>query len=210
MMMKNEILAIFEQTHALLREDHFVYTSGKHGSDYFNKDAIYPYTAAISQLCQEIARRVIEVKPRPIDVVVGPALGGVVLSQWVAHHLSQLLEREVLAVYTEKTPENGQRFTRGYDALVAGKNILVVEDVMTTGGSVHKVVEAVKAAGGTVVQAFALFNRNPEVVTAEVVGAPLSTLVVMPLQAWDPADCQLCKVSVPINTQIGKGKEAVK
>ncbi len=215
-MSENEILAIFEQTHALLQNDHFIYTSGKHGSSYLNKDAIYPHTAAISELCAEIARqvgeatarRVSEASPRPnVEVVVGPALGGIVLSQWVAHHLSGLLGREVLGVYTEKTPENGQRFIRGYDALVAGKNVLVVEDVMTTGGSIRKVVDAVVAAGGTVVQAFALVNRNPTEVTSAVVGAPLSALVELPMEAFKPAACVLCVKRVPINTKIGKGKE---
>ncbi len=206
-MTDQEILAIFERTHALLRGDHFVYTSGMHGSVYLNKDAIYPHTALTSALCLEIARRVIEAKPRSnLEVVVGPALGGIVLSQWVAHHLSALLGREVLGIYTEKTEEGLQRLTRGYDALVSGKHVLVVEDVLTTGGSVRKVIEAVRTAGGVVDHVFSLLNRDPKTMATEIAGAPLSFLFAMELQAWDATQCPLCKEGKPINRKVGKGK----
>ncbi len=90
------------------------------------------------------------VKDLEIDMVVGPALGGVILSQWTAHHLSEIKGKEILGVYTEKSPDGGMAFTRGYDKFIAGKKVLVVEDLTTTGGSAKKVAEAVRGIGGDV------------------------------------------------------------
>ena len=198
-----QVLETFKKTGGYISDSHIVYTSGKHGSAYLNKDAIYPHTGEVSKLCQAIAE---EFKGKGVDVVAAPALGGIVLMQWVAHHLSELEGREVLGVYTEKTPEKDQIFTRGYDAYVKGKNVLVVEDLLTTGGSVYKVVQSVAKAGGTVMAAAALVNRGK--VTSHNVGdVPLFTLASVTLDAWDEADCPLCKQNVPINITVGKGKE---
>src|SRR3989338_9428077 len=98
-MTDEEVLDIFNKTGGYIADSHIVYTSGKHGSAYLNKDAIYPHTAEVSKLCRAIAE---EFKGKGVDVVAAPALGGIVLMQWVAHHLSEMEGREVLGVYTEK------------------------------------------------------------------------------------------------------------
>lgn len=202
-MTNEQVLEIFKKTGGYIAGSHIVYTSGKHGSAYLNKDAIYPHTVLVSELCRAIAE---EFRGKGVEVVVGPALGAIILSQWTAHHLSELEGREILGVYTEKTPEKEQIFTRGYDAFVKGKKILVVEDLLTTGGSVKKVVESVKKAGGEVIAAAALVNRGG--VKAEGVGGvPLFTLASVTLDAWDEPSCPLCAQGVPVNTTVGKGKE---
>src|SRR5579885_615181 len=141
------ILELLKKTGAILTDDHFVLTSGKHASIYINKDALYPHTQAASAVGHEFAKKI---KHLEIDTVVGPALGGIILSQWTAHHLSQIKGREIYGVYTEKAPDGGQIFTRGYDNFVIGKSSLVVEDLTTTGGSAKKVVETIQRAGGKV------------------------------------------------------------
>ncbi|MEK7081215.1 MAG: phosphoribosyltransferase, partial [Patescibacteria group bacterium] len=120
---------------------------------------------------------------------------------------SELTGREVLGVYTEKTPEGGQKFTRGYDKLVKSKNILVVEDAPTTGGSAKKVVDVVKAAGGKVVAVSVMVNKNPKEVTSEFFGAPFLPLAEFEIQSYKEADCLMCKNDVPINTTVGHGKK---
>ena len=195
---------ILKKVGAVITDSHFVYTSGKHGSVYINKDAVYPHTEETSKIGQLFAEKF---KNMDIDVVTGPALGGIILSQWTAYHLSKLKGKEVLGVYTEKTPEKNQVFTRGYDKLVKGKNVLVIEDLTTTGGSVRKVVDSVKAAGGKVVAVCVMVNRDPEHVTSEVVGGPFSALGVLKASAFDEAVCPLCKENVPINTDVGHGKK---
>lgn len=198
-------LKLFEQCSAILTNNHFVYTSGKHGANYVNKDAVYPHTAIISALCQQIAEQC----PQNIDVVAGPTVGAVIISQWVAHYLSQKQGRDILAVFAEENPDKTRVFRRGYDKLIAGKQVLIVEDILTTGGSVKAVVAAVKNLGGTVAGIFALCNRG-QVISAMVGDVPLQSLVQLQFEMWDAAACPLCAKGVPVNTQIGKGKEFVK
>ena len=169
----DNVVDILKKVGAVITDSHFVYTSGKHGSVYVNKDAVYPHTAETSRIGELFAEKFKDVD---IDVVAAPALGGIILSQWVAFHLSKLKDKEILGVYTEKTPDKQMIFTRGYDKLVKGKKVLVIEDLTTTGGSVKKVVDTVKAAGGNVVAVCVMVNRDPEHVTSEVVGGPLRTL----------------------------------
>lgn len=199
-----EVVDVLKHVSAIITNDHFVYTSGKHGSVYVNKDALYPHTEMVSLIGKLFAEKF---KYDAIDVVVGPALGGIILSQWTAYHLTQYKGKEVLGVYTEKDAEKNQVFTRGYDKLVAGKNVLVVEDLTTTGGSVQKVVNTVRAAGGNVIAACTMINRDPEHVTSETVGAPFSYLDVFKAEAFDEKDCDLCKQGKPINTNVGHGKK---
>jgi len=202
--MTNDVITILKKVGAVLTDDHFVYTSGKHGSVYINKDAVYPHTQETSKIGQMFAEKF---KDRDIDVVAAPALGGIILSQWTAYHLSKLKGKEILGVYTEKTPEKNQIFTRGYDFLVKGKNVLVIEDLTTTGGSVKKVVESVKAAGGYVVAVCVMVNRDPKNVTSNTVGAPFSSLGELLADAVDAKDCPLCRQGVPVNTIVGHGKK---
>lgn len=200
----SEVIEILKNIGAVITGDHFVYTSGKHGEVYINKDAVYPHTAETSRIGELFAEAF---KDQDVDVVAAPALGGIILSQWTAYHLSQKKGKEVLGVYTEKTPEKDQIFTRGYDKLVAGKRVLVIEDLTTTGGSVRKVVDTVVKTGGTVVAVGVMVNRDPEHVTSDVVGAPLTALGVLKAEAFDEADCPFCKQGRPINTNVGHGKK---
>jgi orotate phosphoribosyltransferase len=200
----SDVISILKKVQAVLTDGHFVYTSGKHGSVYVNKDAVYPHTQEASKIGKLFAEKF---KNKNIDVVAAPALGGIILSQWTAYHLSKLKKKEVLGVYTEKTPENNQMFTRGYDKLVKDKNVLVIEDLTTTGGSVRKVVDVVKAAGGKVIGIGVMINRDPKNVTAEVVGGPFISLGILKAEAFDEKKCPLCKKGVPINTNAGHGKK---
>ncbi|MEW6610073.1 MAG: phosphoribosyltransferase family protein [Patescibacteria group bacterium] len=201
-MTNEQVLEFFKKTGGYITDSHIVYTSGKHGSAYLNKDSIYPHTNLVSQLCRAIAE---EFKGKEIEVIAAPALGGIILSQWTAHHLSLMEQREILAVYTEKTPDNGQVFTRGYDRCVKGKKVLIVEDILNTGGSVRKVVDAVRQAGGAVIAAAALVNRG-NVQSADIGNVLLFTLASINLEAWEENKCPLCKQGTPINITVGKGK----
>jgi orotate phosphoribosyltransferase len=203
-MTESEVLETLARVGALITGDHIVYTSGRHGSSYVNKDALYPHTMATSAVCAQIAQHF---AAADIEVVAGPTVGGVIMAQWTAHHLGAILRREVMAVYAEEEQTDmgkARTFRRGYDALVAGRRVLVVEDILTTGGSARTVVEAVEKAGGSVVGVAALCNRGG--VTAEVLGAPeLYSLARVPLESWAAEECPLCASDVPVNTRLGKG-----
>lgn len=203
-MNEQQVLNVLQRVGAVITNSHIVYASGKHGSAYVNKDAVYLHPAETSLLCKEIARRFTE---DVVDVVIAPAVGGVILSQWVAYHLTRLAIQGVFAVYAEKA-EGGDTFVikRGYDQLVAGKNVLVVEDVLTTGGSAKKVVVAARANGGNVIGLGALCNRGG-ITPQDVADVPkLRALVNVSLDAWEEADCPLCAGNVPINTDVGRGR----
>ena len=203
-MNESEILNIVNDLGAVITNSHLVYTSGKHGSTYVNKDALYPHTAAISSLCRVLAEQFVVDN---IEVVVAPALGGIILSQWIAHHLSDLMGREVLSVYAEKIEEGGFVIKRGYDKLLKDKNVLVVEDILTTGGSARKVIELTRTLGGNVQGLAVLCNRGG-VTAQELAQVPkIISLLSLDFESWDEGDCPLCKQGVPVNTEVGKGRE---
>lgn len=197
-----DIMSLLERVGAIITESHIVYTSGRHGSSYVNKDALYPHISETSYICSRIAA---EFAGESVEVVAGPTIGGVILAQWVAHHLENLTGHEVLAVYAEEEGEERRRvFRRGYGQRLTGRRVLVVEDVLTTGGSVLKVVQAVREQQGVVVGVGALCNRGG--LTAETLGVPrFAPLVEVPLESWEEAECPLCQQGIPINTAVGKG-----
>ena len=201
-----DVITILKNVKAIITDTHVVYTSGKHGSVYINKDALYPHTKEAAKVGKLFAEKY---QDSGVEVVVAPALGGIILSQWTAYYLSELTGREVLGVYTEKDADKNQVFTRGYGSLVKGKKVLVIEDLTTTGGSVKKVVDTVRAAGGEVIGVCTMVNRDPEHVTSETIGAPLDQLGIFKAEAWDEAECELCKKGVPVNTEIGHGKKFI-
>ncbi len=202
-MKQSAILEIFHSAGALLTESHLVYTSGKHGSSYINKDALYPHPSKISALCRLFAEYFAQDR---VDAVLAPALGGIVLTQWTAYHLAQLNNKDVLALYAEKI-EGTKDFVikRGYDQLLAKRNILLLEDIITTGGSIKKVLELVERLGGNVLGLAALCNRSGLCGEEILPGKKFHALITLNLPSWDPQQCPLCKQGVPINTSVGKG-----
>jgi len=204
-----DVLEILRNCGALITDSHIVYTSGRHGDTYINKDAIYPHTAVTSKLCKEIAEWF---EDFGCEIVVAPAIGGVILSQWTAYHLNAPTSvnrvGEVLGIYAEKS-DDGQTFEfhRSYDKLIPGKKVLVVEDVLTTGGSVQKVVEAVRRLNGKVEGVGAICNRGG--VTRKDIGdvPELYALLDINLDSFPEAECPLCAKHIPINIEVGKGRE---
>ena len=200
----SETIDILKKTGALLTNGHFVGTSGRHIDTYVNKDALYTHPKETSRICELMAEKV---KNLDIDAVVGPALGGIVLSQWTAFHLSKIKQKDILALYTEKTSDGGQKLTRGYNKAAAGKNILVVEDAPTTGSSAKNVIDVVKTAQGKVVAMSVMVNKNPKEVTSNFFGVPFFPLAEFEIQSYEAADCLMCKKGIPINTTVGHGKK---
>lgn len=181
---------------------HFIYTSGMHGSVYINKDAIYPHTELISAMCRQIAEHFAD---GGIEVVIGPAVGGVVLSQWVAHHLSEITDREVLAAYADKRASGGFIVRRGYEKLIRDRKVLLVDDIINQGVSVRAMISAIKDRGGEVEQVACLVNRGGKK-AAEFEVSEIYALLNIKLDIYAAADCQLCAHKMPINTNLGKGK----
>ena len=197
-----QVLEVLQKVGAF-RSGHFVFVSGLHADTYVNKNAMYPYTHEMSKLCRGIAERF---AGKGVEAVVGPATGGIILSQWVAYHLSELEGREIFGAYADKDGD-GFVIKRGYDEVIKGKKTIVVEDLVTTGGSLKKVVEAARAIGADVVGAVAICNRGG--VTREAVGSPpeFISLLTVHLEQWPESECELCQKGIPINIDVGHGKE---
>ena len=95
----HEALEILQRVGAVITDSHIVYTSGRHGADYINKNALYTHTRETSLLCLSMAEMC---DVERIETVVGPATGGIILAQWVAHHLAVMNSKEVYAVFAAK------------------------------------------------------------------------------------------------------------
>lgn len=170
---------------------------------YVDKKALWPHAASTSLIGREIAQAFVRDN---VEVVIGPAMGAITLSHEVAEHLTRLTGREVLTVYAEKDGD-GFKLSKHHAAIVKDRRVLVVEDVLTTGGSALKTVVLTRDTGGEVVGLGVLCNRGG--VEAHDVGdvPKLHALVDITLESWPPDECRLCADGVPINTDVGRGKQ---
>lgn len=201
----DDILKRLESAGAVLRNGHFVYQSGKHGSVYIDKDMIYLDSELTSDLCCDMAEPFLEAG---IDAIVAPEKGGIILSQWISFHTSLQVNRKVPGFYAEKNGKGGFTLTRGRAAsFLPNKRVLIAEDVLNSGGSVLNVVRAVRDLGSIVVGVVAIANRGG--VTAADVGNPeiFHTLLDIALEAQEENECSLCANRVPISIEVGKGKQ---
>lgn len=199
-----ETLRILRDSHAILEDDHFVYDSGLHGSGWIDKDAIYPHTERTERLCRLLAEAV---RSLQAEIVCGPATGGLVISQWTAHALGALSVFCDHGAQAEAGALAG-RFVlrRGYDRMVAGRRVLVVDDIVNTGLSVRETTAAVRAAGGNVVGIGALVNRGS--VDAAGLGVDaFPHLLEFRIPSWPEAECPLCREGRPVNVRYAHGAD---
>jgi len=170
----SDILFALKESGALL-EGHFLLASGRHSQFYIEKFRLLEQPRLTSKLCAEIARRFAN---DGIETVVGPVTGGIILAFEVARILG------IRAVYAERA-EDGVNFAlrRGFQ-LKSGEKCLVVEDIVTTGGSAQKVVELVRENGGEVVGCALLVDRSNGALKIE---APrVESLLEMQVESWAP------------------------
>ena len=174
---RDEIISIFKESGALL-EGHFILTSGLHSDKYFQCAKVFQYPWFAEKLCRDIGDFFAEKK---IDVVVSPAVGGIVFGQEVGRLLG------VRAIFAERVDG---KFTlrRGFE-IKAGERVLLAEDVTTTGGSVKEVLEAVKGMGGDIVAVTAVVDRSGGKVQF---GVPYFSLFKMQVTNFEPESCPLC------------------
>ncbi len=177
------ILSIFQETGALL-EGHFQLTSGLHSPRYLQCALVLQHPAHAEWAGRAIAKHFADER---VSAVVAPAIGGII----VAHETARALGAR--ALFTER--EAGVMTLRRGFRLDAGERVLVVEDVVTTGGSTRETIDAVHRAGGTVIGAASLVDRSGGAVDLGVRRAALLTLEV---PAYGPDDCPLCKEGVPV------------
>lgn len=178
-MTEQEVRQLFLETNAIM-EGHFLLTSGLHSPIYVEKFNVLQHPAYTERLCRALAGKFAD---EAVDTVVGPMTGGILL----AHEVGKALGTR--AIFTER--ENGRMtFRRGF-TLSPEERVLIVEDIVTTGGSVEEVIEAVRAFGGVPVGVGMLVDRSGGTVNFGAV--PHKALLHLTVETFSPDDCPLCK-----------------
>jgi orotate phosphoribosyltransferase len=170
-----------------LLEGHFQLASGKHSSRYIEKFRLLERPAQTEALCRMIAGWARELSPQ---LVAGPTTGGVIISYEVARILG------TRSIFAERNEDGspGRGFQRGFQ-ISPGERVLVVDDVLTTGGSIRDVLDAVRKLGGQVAGVAVLVDRAGGSVEF---GVPFFACLALDLPAYEPRDCPLCRKDIPL------------
>lgn len=181
------ILELFRATGAYL-SGHFRLTSGLHSPAYLQCALVLQYPRHAAELGGLLADELRNLLPEPVSLVASPALGGVVAGHEVARAL------DARFIFTERDAGGKMALRRGF-AINPGEAAVVVEDVITTGGSTREVVDLLRAAGARVIAAGSIVDRSGG--RADV-GAPRVALVTLEVVTYDPAACPLCAQGLPV------------
>ena len=189
------ILELFRATGAYL-QGHFRLTSGLHSPQYLQCALVLQHPAHAERLGRELAAALRKLVSGDIGLVVSPALGGVI----VGHEVARALGTRFL--FTERDATGKMTLRRGF-AVTPGETAVVVEDVVTTGGSTRDVVETLLEAGAPVAAAASIIDRSGG---AAEVGVPRVALATLAVETWPPEFCPLCAAGSPV---VKPGSRAV-
>ena len=191
-MTEKEVEDLLIETSAIM-EGHFLLTSGLHSPRYVEKFNVLQKPVYTEKLCRAMAEKF---KDANIETVVGPVTGGILL----AHETGKALGTR--AIFTER--ENGKMtFRRGF-SLHPGERCLIVEDIVTTGGSIKEVIDVVRAHGGIPVAVSMLVDRSGGKVNFGDV--PCTALLHLDVETYKPEECPLCKQGIPMTKRGRTGK----
>jgi len=186
---ENRIRSLFEQTGAYLR-GHFRLTSGLHSPEYLQCALVLQHPAHAGRCGRELAAALRQLAAgREVQTVASPAIGGLIIGHEVARELGARF------IFTERDGATGRMTLRRGFSIQPGEAAVVVEDVVTTGGSTAEVVEILKAAGADVLAAGSIIDRSGGKADVGVARAALETLQVT---AWPPDFCPLCQQGIPV------------
>jgi len=184
---KNEILSLFKKADALL-QGHFKLTSGKHSEWYFEKIRLIENPAALDRIVHLLVDRIRNEK-KPFDYVISPAYGAIAIGFLAALKLGKRF------AFTQRVDEK-MAFRPGWTGLEPGAAAIVVEDILTTGGSIQEVVACLKEKSIAVAGIYVLVDRTGGAVLIE--GRPVGSLLALKVEAFDPEACPLCRAGVPL------------
>ena len=176
-----ETLEVFEETGAYLK-GHFRLTSGLHSGEYLQCALVLQHPALAERFGRELASHF-----SAVNLVVSPAIGGLIIGHEVARALRCRFQ------FTER--DNGQMVLRRGFSVRPGERAVVIEDVVTTGGSTREVIEVLRAAGVEVIGAASVIDRSGG--RADL-GVPRVALGTLNAVAWTPEECPLCKQGIPV------------
>jgi orotate phosphoribosyltransferase len=184
MLDQSEVLDILKRVNAV-REGHFQYTSGLHGRIYVQCALLLKEPVLAEKVCAGLAERFRKDAP---EIVIGPAVGAVNLSYEVARQLG------VTSLFTERG-DDGRMILRRMFEVKPGQRVLVVEDVVTTGGTTRETVALMESMGALVVGAGSIVDRSQG--KAEM-AAPYFSLLSLEAEHYTPEECPLCRAGAPL------------
>jgi orotate phosphoribosyltransferase len=180
------VLELFRATGAYLT-GHFLLTSGLHSPEYLQCALVLQHPVHAARFGRELVAALRPFLPDGVDLVIAPALGGLIIGHEVARALG------VRFLFAERDAQGSMVLRRGF-SLAAGERAVVVEDVVTTGGSTREVVNLVRAAGARVLAAGSMIDRSGGL--AEV-GVPRVALATLQAVTYPPDQCPLCRQGSP-------------
>ncbi len=191
-MTKDEMIAMLKEAGVLL-EGHFLLTSGRHSDKYMQCAKIFQNAKYSVPLCAELVE---QYKNDAVEVVIGPAIGAIQMSYEVGKQLG------VKNIFAER--ENGEMTLRRGFTIEKGQRVLIVEDVVTTGGSVREVMDLVRACGGEIVGVGSIVDRTGGKIDF---GVPYRSAFSMDITSYEAEECPICKTGAPL---VKPGSRTVK
>ena len=191
-MESSKLLTLLKETGAIL-EGHFLLTSGRHSDVYIEKFRILENPRALDDVCRGMAK---VVENKNVDLVLGAAIGGILISGGVGRHLG------VKHIFCERV--NGKMELRRGFCITKGQRIVIVEDIITTGGSLIELIELAERQDAEIMHVVNLVDRSSGGVDF---GVPSTALLTIPSESWEPENCVLCKQGMAITQRGRSGKE---
>jgi len=190
------VLDLFKQSYALL-QGHFKLTSGKHSEWYFEKIRLIEKPASLEKIVDLLAAKIRREVP-DFDYVVSPAYGAIAIGFLVALKLGKRF------AFTQRADEK-MTVRSGFSGL-GGSRAVVVEDILTTGGSIQEVLACLKERQVSVAGIYVLVDRSAGAVAVE--GRPVASLLALKVEAFEPEACPFCAKGIPLTKPGASDKKA--
>ena len=191
-MKSSEILDLLEWSGAILK-GHFRLTSGKHSNQYIEKFRLLENPIALDKICSTMADLY---KDKTVDLVISAAVGGILLAGGVGRYLN------VKHIFSERV-EGKMIFKRGFN-IDEGQKVIIVEDIVTTGGSINEIIELVEQYNAQILGIISIVDRNDKM---KIFKYPYDTLLNFPAQSWNEDECPDWLKKIPIQKPGSTGKK---
>ena len=191
-MKSNEVLDLLEWSGAIMK-GHFKLTSGKHSNQYIEKFRLLENPIALDKICSTMSNLY---KKSEVDLVISAAIGGILLAGGIGRYLN------VKHIFSERV-EGKMCFKRGFN-IEEGQNVLIVEDIVTTGGSINEIITLVEKYNANIIGIVSIVDRNDK---KKIFKYPYETLLNFPVESWDEDECPQWLKKIPINKPGSTGKK---
>ena len=191
-MESRELLKLLQKTGAML-EGHFLLTSGRHSNVYIEKFRILENPQALDEVCRKMAETV---QHQNVELVLGAAIGGILIAGGVGRYL------DVKHIFSERV-NGGMELRRGF-SITKGQRVIIVEDIITTGGSVFELIQLAQDYEAEIIHVVNLVDRSSGDINFEI---PTTALLMIAAESWKLEDCPLCQKRIPFTQRGRTGKK---